>query len=165
MYHYVRDLKNSRYPEIKGLDISLFKKQVEFIKDSFSPVTIEDVIDHYERGTSLPDKPILFTFDDGYIDHFTAAFPILQENGIQGSFFIPGKTFTENVLLDVNKIHFILASADVNEQENLRLITPTINSNTNIYNFFDGYGNLKTNVGNTFTFYGDDAAGLHRSGS
>lgn len=118
MYHYVRDLKNSRYPEIKGLDISLFKKQVEFIKDSFSPVTIEDVIDHYERGTSLPDKPILFTFDDGYIDHFTAAFPILQENGIQGSFFIPGKTFTENVLLDVNKIHFILASADVNELYN-----------------------------------------------
>ena len=47
MYHYVRDLKNSRYPEIKGLDISLFKKQVEFIKDSFSPVTIEDVIEPY----------------------------------------------------------------------------------------------------------------------
>lgn len=47
------------------------------------------------------------------------------------------------------------ASDDVDEQENLRLITPTINSNTNIYNFFDGYGNLKSNVGNTFTFYGD----------
>lgn len=30
---------------------------------------------------------------------------------MQGSFFIPAKTFRENVLLDVNKIHFILASA------------------------------------------------------
>ncbi len=32
---------------------------------------------------------------------------------MQGSFFIPGKTFTTHQLLDVNKIHYILASADV----------------------------------------------------
>ncbi|MGV8982708.1 hypothetical protein [Clostridium sp.] len=30
MYHYVRDLKNSRYPEIKGLDYNLFKNQIDF---------------------------------------------------------------------------------------------------------------------------------------
>ena len=29
MYHYVRDLQNSRYPAIKGLDYNLFKKQIE----------------------------------------------------------------------------------------------------------------------------------------
>ena len=29
MYHYVRDLKNSRYPDIKGLDVSLFKEQID----------------------------------------------------------------------------------------------------------------------------------------
>jgi len=118
MYHYVRDLKNSRYPDIKGLDVSLFKQQIEFIKSNFHPVTIEEVIAHYENGSGLPDNPILLTFDDGYIDHFTTVFPILQENGIQGSFFIPGKTFTENILLDVNKIHFVLASAPIGELYN-----------------------------------------------
>ena len=30
MYHYTRDLKHSRYPEIKGLDAELFRKQMEF---------------------------------------------------------------------------------------------------------------------------------------
>ncbi|MBQ6975939.1 MAG: polysaccharide deacetylase family protein [Selenomonadaceae bacterium] len=55
---------------------------------------------------------MLLTFDDGYIDNFLVAFPLLKAHNFQGSFFIPGKTFTENVLLDVNKIHFILASAD-----------------------------------------------------
>lgn len=30
MYHYVRDLKYSRYPEIKGLDYKLFKEQIDF---------------------------------------------------------------------------------------------------------------------------------------
>ena len=37
--------------------------------------------------------------------------PLLEEFGFQGSFFIPGKTFTTHQLLDVNKIHYILASA------------------------------------------------------
>ena len=115
MYHYVRDLQNSRYPDIKGMNVSLFKKQISFFKEHFNPVTIEEVIAAYDKGYKLPENALLLTFDDGYIDHFTTVFPILQENKIQGSFFIPGKTFTENVLLDVNKIHFILACAPIDE--------------------------------------------------
>lgn len=116
MYHYVRDLKNSRYPNIKGLDYELFKQQVAFLKERFTIVTMEDVIEAWnsENG-SLPENAALLTFDDGYIDNFTAVFPILREQKVQGSFFIPGKSFAENVLLDVNKIHFILASADIYE--------------------------------------------------
>lgn len=114
MYHYVRDLKNSRYPGIKGLDYELFKQQIAFLKEHFTIVTMEEVMEAWnsESGT-LPENAALLTFDDGYIDNFTAVFPILKEQKVQGSFFIPGKTFTENVLLDVNKIHFTLASADV----------------------------------------------------
>lgn len=114
MYHYVRDLKNSRYSGIKGLDYALFKQQIAFLKDHFTIVTMEDVIEAWnsENG-ALPENAALLTFDDGYIDNFTAVFPVLRENKLQGSFFIPGKTFTENVLLDVNKIHFTLASADI----------------------------------------------------
>lgn len=115
MYHYVRDLRNSRYPNIKGMDISLFKKQINFYKENFTFVTIEDVIASYDEGIPLPENSLLLTFDDGYIDHYTSVFPILQENGIQGSFFISGKTFSENVLLDVNKIHFVLASAPIDQ--------------------------------------------------
>lgn len=115
MYHYVRDLANSRYPNIKGMDIALFKKQIDFYKHTFTPVTIEEVISCYDDGKALPPNALLLTFDDGYIDHFTTVFPILQECGMQGSFFIPGKTFSENVLLDVNKIHFVLASAPIDK--------------------------------------------------
>ena len=115
MYHYTRDLKNSRYPEIKGLDYELFRKQLEFFKENFNVVTMEEVIEAWNlpkgREANLPENALLLTFDDGYIDNYTVAMPLLKQFGFQGSFFIPGKTFTENVLLDVNKIHFILASA------------------------------------------------------
>jgi peptidoglycan/xylan/chitin deacetylase (PgdA/CDA1 family) len=115
MYHYTRDLKHSRYPEIKGLDVSLFRQQIEFMKNNFNIVTMEQVIDAVDGRSELPDKALLLTFDDGYIDNYTFAFPILEEFGVQGSFFIPGKTFATHQLLDVNKIHYILASANIYE--------------------------------------------------
>lgn len=112
MYHYIRDLQHSRYPRIKGLDISLFRQQVKEMINNFSVVTMEQVIDVLEGNSELPEKALLLTFDDGYIDNYMYAFPILEEFGIQGSFFIPGKTFTTHQLLNVNKIHYILASAN-----------------------------------------------------
>lgn len=111
MYHYVRDLKHSRYPAIRGLDRTLFIGQVEYLRRHYAPVTMEQVIAAGRSGGEpLPEKAVLLTFDDGYADHFTTVFPILKNRGIQGSFFAPIKALTENTVLDVNKIHFILAS-------------------------------------------------------
>ncbi len=115
MYHYTRDLPHSRYPQIKGLSIGLFEQQLDFFRDNFTPVTMEQVIEAARNKTPLPDKAVLLTFDDGYIDNFTYAFPLLEKRNMQGSFFIPGKTFKEHKLLDVNKVHFILASANIGE--------------------------------------------------
>lgn len=111
MYHYTRDLTNSRYPNIKGMHVRLFRKQVEYLKHNFNVVTMEDVLDSISGRKKLKDNSVLLTFDDGYIDNYTFALPILEDLGVQGSFFIPGKTFVTHQLLDVNKIHFILACA------------------------------------------------------
>lgn len=137
MYHYVRDLSHSRYPGIKGLDTDLFKEQITYLKKKFTIVKMEDIIDITTGGGCLPDNSALLTFDDGYIDNFITVLPILKQYKLQGSFFIPGKTFTEDILLDVNKVHFILASAPEREvvQDLLSLldkyrdIYPEISSN------------------------------------
>ena len=114
MYHYVRDLKNSRYPDIKGMDYEKFKRQIRYLRDRYNIVRMEDVLSAC-AGSALPDNAMLLTFDDSYMDHFTHVFPVLDAYGIQGSFFIPAKTFVEKKLLDVNKIHFILAAGDIKE--------------------------------------------------
>ena len=113
MYHYIRNLKYSRFPEIKGLDLQLFKEQIQFFKEHFNIIKMEDVIAAYTDNYSLPEKAILLTFDDGYSDNYLNVFPILKEENIQGSFFIPGKTFVEHQLLDVNKVHSVLASTNI----------------------------------------------------
>lgn len=113
MYHYTRDLKHSRYPEIKGLDVNLFREQIAFMKSNFNIVTMEQALETISTKEKLPEKALLLTFDDGYADNYTVAMPVLEEYGVQGSFFIPGKTFTTHQLLDVNKIHYVLASANI----------------------------------------------------
>lgn len=118
MYHYTRDLRHSRYPKIKGLDLELFKEQIQWFTrgGQFVPVTMEQVLAAVEEKYTLPENALLLTFDDGYIDNYLYAMPVLQEFGVQGSFFIPGKTFSTHQLLDVNKIHYVLASAEENRR-------------------------------------------------
>ncbi len=112
MYHYVRPIADSRYPEIKGLELVLFKEQIQYFKENFHVVTMEQVIDHLDGRVQLPDKAMLLTFDDGYADHYQYVFPILKEQGMQGSFFVPSAILKYAKVLDVNKIHFILACSD-----------------------------------------------------
>ncbi len=115
MYHYVRDLKNSRYPSIKGLDVDLFEEQLDFFASNYQFVTMEQVMDAKEGKAKLPERALLLTFDDGYMDHYQFVLPKLMERGIQGSFFVSASVFTEHRLLDVNKTHFILATASVDQ--------------------------------------------------
>ncbi len=109
-YHYVRDLKNSRYPAIKGLTVSDFKEQLSYIKRHYEVVSMESILNAVVYGGDLPTNSLLLTFDDGYADHFNTVFPILDDLGLQGSFFPPFKAVLEHEVLGVNKVHFILAT-------------------------------------------------------
>lgn len=107
MYHYVRRIQESRFPGIKGLELRYFKEQIAFLQQNgFAFIHLDDII----QGKTLPDRSVLLTFDDGYIDHYMNVFPILEQNGIQGVFSMPAKVIREAKVLDVNKIHFVLAS-------------------------------------------------------
>ena len=111
MFHYVRDLKNSLYPKIKGLDYYDFLEQIKFLKKEYNIISIEDFIrDEYKKNK----KTCVLTFDDGYVDHYDFVFPTLINENIKGSFFSPVDTIVDHKLLDVNLIHIILASSDEN---------------------------------------------------
>lgn len=152
MYHYVRDLKNSRYPGIKGLQTELFKEQIGYLKKHYNFVKIEEVIAAFAGEYELPNHPVLLTFDDAYADHFNTVFPILKHEGIQGAFYAPVKAITENKVLNVNKIHFILASTpDDKIPVLLKEIKHLLEINKEEYNLadFDSYFN-KLAIANRF---------------
>lgn len=110
MYHYVRDIEGSKYPGIKGITVRQFEGQIDYLARHYTFVSGDDLIAALDsENNELPRNAVLITFDDGYLDHFTNAFPILDRKGIPGCFYPPGKAITEQKVLDVNKIQFILA--------------------------------------------------------
>ncbi len=110
MYHYVRPIQQSRYPGIKGLEYKLFEEQIDFLRKHFTIIRVEDVLEQLGKTVySLPENACLLTFDDGYMDHYEYVYPLLRKHHLQGSFYVPGKILAEDAVLDVNKIHFILA--------------------------------------------------------
>lgn len=110
MYHYVRELAYTRYPEIKGISTSSFREQILYLRKHYNFVKGKDVIAAAYEGGALPENAVWLTFDDAYSDHYLNVFPILDEFGIEGAFFPPVKAILNHEVLDVNKIHFILAS-------------------------------------------------------
>ena len=112
MYHYVRPIKKSLYPLIKGLELDAFKMQLSYLEKNYKIITMESLIEFVKNDQSLPENPCLLTFDDGYKDHYTYVFPELKKRGFQGSFFPSAKGILEKKVLDVNKIHFILAKTE-----------------------------------------------------
>lgn len=109
MYHYVRPIMQSKYPNIKGLEFADFSFQLDFLSENYKFVTAEEVIYSIKNQKKLSENSCWLTFDDGYKDHYDYVFPELKKRGIQGSFFPPAHAIKNNEMLDVNCIHFILA--------------------------------------------------------
>lgn len=77
MYHYVRPIRDSAYPKLKGLELAGFKRQLDFLSSKYEFVTAEDVINAVNFKKKLPDNSCWLTFDDGYKDHYSYVFPEL----------------------------------------------------------------------------------------
>jgi peptidoglycan/xylan/chitin deacetylase (PgdA/CDA1 family) len=98
MYHYISDPPTGA-DEVRR-DLSLpgpdFELQLRYlVNEGYQSVTMQDLVTHIQRGTPLPEKPIVLTFDDGYKDAFTVALPLLKKYGFTGTFFIFTKPIDE----------------------------------------------------------------------
>lgn len=89
VYHSIVD-KSSQYTEVSKKE---FNKQMLAIKlAGFNTVTIDDLINYVEKGTELPKNPICITFDDGYLDNYENAYPILKKYNMKATIFAIGSS-------------------------------------------------------------------------
>lgn len=87
MYHYIRDFNDPNDQIGTNLSVSpiVFDKQIKWLQDNgYQAVNFDYLINPY----ALSLKPIIITFDDGYKDAYTDAFPILKKYGFTGTFYI-----------------------------------------------------------------------------
>ena len=94
MYHHVANLNKEvlktdpgRYNLTVGVDS--FEQQLKKIKnEGYETITSQDLDKYINQKVALPKKPIMLTFDDGYLDNYVNAFYLLKKYQMKGEFAI-----------------------------------------------------------------------------
>jgi len=91
MYHYISAPPADA--DVYRIDLSVtpdnFRDQLAWLRDNgYTSIDYYDLTMAIVGYSELPEKPVLLTFDDGYLDNYTNAFPLLQEYGFKGTFFV-----------------------------------------------------------------------------
>lgn len=83
-YHQV-----SEEDDLYSVTASQFAEQMEYLAGKgYHAISLEELFNFYEGKGTLPNKPIIITFDDGYEDNFLTALPIMEKYNMKGTVFI-----------------------------------------------------------------------------
>ena len=89
MYHSISKTEENPNKNSSITSEKKFREEMEQLKaEGFTAVFFSDYTAYMEKGTPLPEKPVIITFDDGYMDNYTIAYPILKELGMKATISI-----------------------------------------------------------------------------
>jgi peptidoglycan/xylan/chitin deacetylase (PgdA/CDA1 family) len=99
MYHSIVEKKpSSKSQKLFSVHESDFRRHLELLdKWGFTAITFKDYLLICEGKLNSPKRPIILTFDDGSLDNYQIAFPLLKEFGMKAVFFVlADKTIKSN---------------------------------------------------------------------
>ncbi len=91
LYHHIQSHESAVAKGQTALTVytDIFRMQMQYLKDrGYNIVSMNDLINFFDAGTPIPPKSILLTFDDGYRDFYTDAYPILSSLGFKSTMFL-----------------------------------------------------------------------------
>jgi peptidoglycan/xylan/chitin deacetylase (PgdA/CDA1 family) len=89
MYHNI-SLHATRKYKLFAVPPALFADHMAYLhRHAYTPITVTQFINARAKGSSaLPERPVILTFDDGFADFFTDAFPVLQRFGFTATLYV-----------------------------------------------------------------------------
>ncbi len=85
MYHKVNELLDNPL----SVSVNQFKEQIAYLKRNFNVISLDEALSCIRNDYSFHKRTVLITFDDGYKDNLTNAYPILKKYGCKAVLFIP----------------------------------------------------------------------------
>jgi peptidoglycan/xylan/chitin deacetylase (PgdA/CDA1 family) len=97
-----------------------FDRQLRCFKRYFNIVGLEE-LSAWSAGKKLPPNPLAITFDDGYLDCYTRALPLLRHHQARAIFFVPTTVISERRVYWWDRLSYIVKHA---HEEKLSLEYP-----------------------------------------
>lgn len=118
MYHSVSTTAEVVHPYYRiCTHPSVFRSHIQYLKEAgYTAIGIGPALEWLRSGAPAGMRPVVITFDDGYRDFYTDAFPALNDNGFTATVYLPtaaiggraATTFTSKPLMmwkDVKELH------------------------------------------------------------
>jgi peptidoglycan/xylan/chitin deacetylase (PgdA/CDA1 family) len=85
VYHHVNTKVNNEIT----IKPATFEAELKMLSDlGYHAITARELVEYHQKGTPLPDKPVMITFDDGWRTQYSKAWPLLRKYGFKATFFI-----------------------------------------------------------------------------
>jgi hypothetical protein len=66
-----------------------FESQLKWMKNkNFHTISLQQLYDYMNEGIEIPENSVVLTFDDGYLDNWVFAYPLLKKYGFIGTIYI-----------------------------------------------------------------------------
>lgn len=115
LYHGVTESESQGIENFSGKHIAAedFARQMAFIKRNCSVLSVDEVVSLTESGKPYPKRPVLVSFDDGFLNNATVAAPILVEQEVPAVFYVCPGMMDTRLMFWVDKIECCINTTTV----------------------------------------------------
>jgi len=90
-----------------------FDRQCAYLKRHYRVISLDEMVTRLIEGEPLPAKAVALTFDDGYLDNYTRAFPILARHGLNATFYVTTNCIDNLAVLWTGLLRFVIFTTTV----------------------------------------------------
>jgi hypothetical protein len=88
-YHSIANLNDSWQFRHLSCPVSIFESHLKALRWAhFQTISLQMLYRYMAEGKEIPKQSVVLTFDDGYLDNWVFAYPLLKKYGYQGSIFV-----------------------------------------------------------------------------
>jgi peptidoglycan/xylan/chitin deacetylase (PgdA/CDA1 family) len=135
-YHRVLDLSSDFEYDGSNVSVSVdnFSKQMKFLFENYNVISLDQFVKNFHNDISLPKNSVIITFDDGYVDSYRNAYPILKKFNLPATIYLTANYIGSDKLFWWDLLSYMLKRTKVNSLEIEKLGIVSLRNKSKAYN-------------------------------
>jgi len=128
-WHHIDDLGKNPKGRDYYVSPKVFEQELAYLQEkNYKTLTPQEFYDQVKSGQNPVQKSVMLTFDDGNVDNYTNAFPLLKKYGFIGVFFVPSnkRGINNAQLKEMSNAGMIIASHGKTHMLLSKITDPTL---------------------------------------